>query len=314
MTLVSVIIPTRNRPSMLLRALHSVLSQGIRNIEIIIVDSSDDDYRLFNYKVVKAVKENVTIAIRYTYLPPTSPSKARNLGIRISSGEYVALLDDDDYWLSSKLSIQLKLAKKYNFMATGYILMLDEFNRRKILDNKIPKISNPHKDILKANFIATSTVFVEKDMLLKAKCFNEELYNLEDWDCWIRLLKLPDINFHLIPTPLAVISQYSSFSTGKSRELSKSILKFLGYHFRELDRTTTFWLLLQAYEHLIVRGYRNKDLEKLIHSLKPQSFLLGAKYAVHRAFFIQDSRLLKLLWLINDRSYGFIKRIISLII
>ena len=46
MTLVSVIIPTRNRPPMLLRALYSVLSQGIRDIEIIIVDSSDDDYRL----------------------------------------------------------------------------------------------------------------------------------------------------------------------------------------------------------------------------------------------------------------------------
>ena len=194
--------------------------------------------------------------------------------------------------------------------------MLEESNkRRKILDIKIPKISNPHKDILRANFIATSTVFCEKDMLLKAKCFNEELYNLEDWDCWIRLLKLSDINFHLIPTPLAVFSRYSSFSAGKSGELGKSILKFLGYHFRELDRTTAFWLLLQAYEHLIVRGYYSKDLEELIHSLTPQSSLLRAKYAIHRVFLHpRFSRLLKLLWLINDRSYGFIKRIISLII
>jgi glycosyltransferase involved in cell wall biosynthesis len=171
LTLVSVIIPTRDRPSMLLRALYSVLSQGIHDMEIIIVDSSDDDCRLLNYKVVQAVKENTTIAIRYTYLPPSSPSKARNLGICISSGKYVAFLDDDDYWLPSKLSIQLKLAKKYNFMATGYILMLEEYNRRKILDIKIPKISNPHKDILKANSIATSYCFCRKGYVAESEVF-----------------------------------------------------------------------------------------------------------------------------------------------
>jgi hypothetical protein len=194
--------------------------------------------------------------------------------------------------------------------------MLDEPSRKKILEIKyLSKIVNPHEDILKTSFIATSTVFRDKDMLLKAKCFNEELYNLEDWDCWIRLLKLLGINFYLIPTPLLAISRYPHPSAGKSKELSKSILKFLGYYLREFDRTTTFWLLLQAYEHLIVRGYYSKDLEKLINSLKPQSFLLGAKYAMYRAFLHpRFSWLLKLLLLINDRSCGFIKRIVSLMI
>lgn len=296
---------------MLLRALYSVLSQGIRNIEIIIVDSSNDKYRLLNSKIIEKVSG--TIEIKYIYFPPASPSKIRNIGIHNSQSDYIAFLDDDDYWLPDKLFIQLKLAKKYNFIATGYTLMLDLFNRRKIVGKK-PEMLNPHKDILKTNFIATSSVFVKKEMLLKAKCFNEELYNLEDWDCWIRLLKLSNVNFYLIPAPLTVISRYPYYSVSKSKELSKSMLKFLGYHFNELDKTTIFWILLQAYEHLIVRGYYNKDLERIIHSLTPKSPLLRTKYAIHRIFLnSRFSLLLKLLWLINDHSYGFINRIISLI-
>jgi glycosyltransferase involved in cell wall biosynthesis len=63
LTFVSIVIPTRNRPHMLLRALYSVLSQGIRNIEIIIVDSSNDKYRLLNSKIIEKVSG--TIEIKY---------------------------------------------------------------------------------------------------------------------------------------------------------------------------------------------------------------------------------------------------------
>lgn len=311
----SIVIPTRNRPKLLLRALLSILSQGINNVEVVIVDSSDGKYKLLNTKIIKSLRM-YQIEFKHVYIPPTSPSKARNVGIYHSQGEYIAFLDDDDYWLPNKLLTQLRLIKNgYNFIATGCVIMLDEPRRRKVKGIRIPKIMNPYEDILKTNFIATSTVVVKKYLLLKAGCFNEELYNLEDWDCWIRLLKLPDTRFHLIPAPLVVISHYPYYSTGKSKRLSESILKFLMYHLKELDKDTVPLLLLRAYEHLIVEAQRSKDLERIIYSLRPKSLLLRIRIAIHRILLYPKlSSLLRILWLVNDRSYGFIQRLISLLI
>src|SRR5262245_29946090 len=106
--LVSIIIPTHNRCSWLDQAIQSVLQQTWRQYEILIVDdASDDDTR----KLVESFQANSTQPIHYIKTPgdrALGVSRARNLGIKKSQGDFLAFLDSDDRWLPHKLELQLK--------------------------------------------------------------------------------------------------------------------------------------------------------------------------------------------------------------
>lgn len=101
MTLVSVVIPTRNRAALLKDAIESVLAVHRRDFElqIIVVDDGSTD-------------DTTAIAARYpvTYVRTEGlgASGARNTGIAHARGDYVAFLDDDDVWLPTNLTPQLK--------------------------------------------------------------------------------------------------------------------------------------------------------------------------------------------------------------
>ena len=102
--LVSVVITTKNRKDLLLRAIESVKTQTYSNIEVIVVDDASTDG-------TKDICERYD-GITYIYIS-SDESKggnyARNVGIKQSKGVYIAFLDDDDYWDSSKIEKQLSL-------------------------------------------------------------------------------------------------------------------------------------------------------------------------------------------------------------
>lgn len=100
--LVSVVIPTRDRPRLLAEALGSALAQTWRDIEVLVVD---DGSRPEARPVVERFDDR-----RVTYIRNDAPrggAAARNRGIRASRGEYVAFLDDDDIWLPTKIEKQM---------------------------------------------------------------------------------------------------------------------------------------------------------------------------------------------------------------
>jgi glycosyltransferase involved in cell wall biosynthesis len=102
--LVSAVIPTRNRPRLVLRAVNSVLNQTYSNCEVIVVVDGPDPDTVKTLEVldeprlrVIALGENVGVA------------EARNIGVCHARGEWVALLDDDDEWLNEKIARQVDL-------------------------------------------------------------------------------------------------------------------------------------------------------------------------------------------------------------
>ncbi|MDG2302446.1 MAG: glycosyltransferase family 2 protein, partial [Gammaproteobacteria bacterium] len=103
--MISVVIPTYNRVQMLERAISSVYKQTLAPAEIIVVDDGSQDstqemisrkYPQVNY--IKQDRQGVSIA--------------RNAGVKIAQGNWIALLDSDDEWLPKKLEEQADMAKQ----------------------------------------------------------------------------------------------------------------------------------------------------------------------------------------------------------
>ena len=105
--LVSVIIPTLNRPKLLLRAIDSVLRQTHQEIEVIVVvDRPDED----TVSAVRSVDDPRLQLIVNPY--SLTAAGARNAGADHGSGEWIAFLDDDDEWLPNKLERQCAFAAR----------------------------------------------------------------------------------------------------------------------------------------------------------------------------------------------------------
>jgi glycosyltransferase involved in cell wall biosynthesis len=95
---VSVIIATYNRETFIARALSSVLSQSFRDFEVIVVDDGSSD------GTEQVVRRCGGDNVRYVFQKNAGPGAARNHGVRISTGKYVAFLDSDDMWMPTFLA------------------------------------------------------------------------------------------------------------------------------------------------------------------------------------------------------------------
>lgn len=106
--LVSVIIPTYNRPLTLSRAIDSVMNQTYSNIEIIVVDDNDPNTigRIETEELMRKYKMHINIKyIKHEH--NKNGSAARNTGFKYSMGHYIMFLDDDDEFLVNKVMTQV---------------------------------------------------------------------------------------------------------------------------------------------------------------------------------------------------------------
>ena len=183
MNKVSLIIPTFNRPHMLLRAVESARRAG-REVEVIVVDDASTDSTA---EVCAALHD-----IKYVRLDRNQGvAEARNVGLLESSGEFIAFLDDDDLRLPGSLDKQLDrmLADERIALCYGQALIGDA--RRQLPTGEIYPGQCPRGDVfwelLEHNFIPMPSVLARKSVLLKVGGFNTTLTLIEDWDLWLRI-------------------------------------------------------------------------------------------------------------------------------
>ncbi|WP_192983312.1 glycosyltransferase family 2 protein [Marinilactibacillus psychrotolerans] len=196
--LVSVVIPTHERPEFLKRAVNSVIKQDYDNIEIIIVI---DGMSAVTKEVVNDlnIQSNRKIIVEETG-EKVGGSEARNIGVNLSSGDYIALLDDDDEWLEKKISLQIEMIKENKLTPDDYficytsILTYKDINQRKY--KKYPRVNyseTSKKNIIEylftpriiftEGFIQTSTIMVPKKLIQEIP-FTKGLPKHQDWD-WL---------------------------------------------------------------------------------------------------------------------------------
>lgn len=186
---VSIIIPNYNSEKYILETIESVIKQTHTNWELIIVDdrSTDSSWGLIN----RISEQNDKIKVFQVDKNYGGPAGPRNVGVKNSSGHWIAFLDSDDIWHSRKLEYQLKIANQFkiDFLSTHKENFNEVFMGEKelIFSEGVNKLT--FNDLIKKNLVNTSSVLLKKSCL-EGLSFNEgsSYVAVEDFDLWLKVL------------------------------------------------------------------------------------------------------------------------------
>ena len=226
---ISVIIPTYNRKYLINRSIKSVINQSYKPFEIIVIDDGSED-GTFNY-VREYFPEIVVIK-----QPNNGVSSARNLGIKIAKGDWIAFLDSDDEWFSKKLELQKRAIDQSD---TYLICHTNEiWIRNGVRVNQMKKhqkyggfIFEKSLDICR---ISPSSVLINKKVFEDIGEFDKSLKVCEDYDFWLRISSKYPVLF-----------------------LDELLIKKYGGHEDQLSKNT-----------IGIEQYRIQSLEKILKNIK----------------------------------------------
>ncbi len=207
---VSVVIPTRDRPYLVARAVQSALAQTYEPIEVIVVIDGPDE------ATTKALLQIKDPRLRALTLPATVwPAAARNAGVNEAQGVWIAFLDDDDEWFPRKLEVQIEAASRSHY---AFPIVTSRFihckpGRESLQPTRLIAPLEPLSEYLftrptpfAVGRIATPTLLVQKELLHKVP-FRSDLRVWEDLDWLLRVHTLEGVGIEFVPEPLAIVYQ-----------------------------------------------------------------------------------------------------------
>jgi len=185
---VSVVIPCYNAQEFLGETIESIINQTLPCREIIAVNDGSTDKTL---DILRSYKDKVKIIS----IENSGPAVARNIGIKIASSRYIAFCDADDLWHSEKIEKQMSFLFNVNakFVCTDAFLLGEHSNKFETVKPNANILT--FEDLLLCNYVYTSSVVVERDLLLKAGLFSPLFKNMQDWHLWLKISLLDKIYF-----------------------------------------------------------------------------------------------------------------------
>jgi len=185
--LVSVIVPTCNRPDRLREAIQSIYEQTCQDFEIVVVNDGEVDVE----SVVAGWKDDGRImSIKHDH--NRGLAAARNTGLRAAKGTYIAYLDDDDRYLPDHLHTLVSVLERHDCKAayTDAWRVSEKIQQGRYVEvgRDLPYSHdfNP-ADLLVSNYFPVLCVMHERSCLDQVGYFDESLFAHEDWDLWIRM-------------------------------------------------------------------------------------------------------------------------------
>ena len=208
---ISVVIPLYNKRQTILHTLGSVLNQRSKPFEVVVVNDGSTDG---SEQLVEELRHPL---VRLINQQNSGVSAARNKGIEVSLGDWIAFLDADDEWFPDYLETIEKLNGDYpeaNVLGTAYLLKDYKGNRKKIKLNKIP--FHGEQGILSNYFevascshppLCSSAVVVKKEALLRVGGFPAGIKSGEDLLTWAKLAVQNEIAYSLQPHSIFFLAQ-----------------------------------------------------------------------------------------------------------
>lgn len=243
--LISVVIPTYNRAWSLPRAVNSVLKQTFRDLELIVVDDGSNDY---TQNILSSYQDSRLRVIRQTN---RGVAGSRNRGIEESRGDYIALLDSDDYWFNQKMKRHLEFTLDSGFSIT---------QTEEIWIRKGRRVNPKYKHTKKAGWIfepslqlclvSPSCVMFSRDCWKKIGPFDQDLMACEDYDLWLRA----SLNYPIGLLPERLVCKYG----GHPDQLSGRILGLDLYRIYSLGKLLTKYSLTEEQRILALKEFRKR--------------------------------------------------------
>lgn len=257
MPAVSIIIPTHNRPDLLVRAVESAQAAGT-NVEVIVVDDASTDGTAAVCRELKGIK--------YIRLERNQGvAGARNVGILESTGKYVAFLDDDDRRLPGSVDTQAAVldANPEAGFVCGAMIMADQ-EYRPTGEVLLPSHhgGDVFWELLELDFpVMPLSTLIRKDCFLRVGLLNQRLEGIDDWDIFTRIAEIyPGL---VIEEPMGVYRQPTpSSAQGSSSQAAQ--LRRAWRHQRQLLRLPRARRATASKRRLIRRQAINRIADTLL--------------------------------------------------
>jgi len=258
--LVTVVITTRNRASLIERAIKSVLYQTYKPIELIVVDDFSSD----NTEVILRKFKNKIIFIRHKECK--GGAAARMTGSQKAKGNYIAFLDDDDEWHSSKIEKQYIIAESTSSNCAVITCGAKITNNRStaylypVLNGRIrPKIFS-------TGFITIpSNHFFKKEIFDNIGGYDLDLPAHNEHDIWMKLAKA-DYETKLIKEPLVIVRE-----DGRERMMTDTTI-----------RIKSFEIFYRKWKNYVYQWYGFNQGKKILNKYMTSIYLMNASLLEER--------------------------------
>ena len=204
--LVSVVIPTRNRPALLRAAVESALGQTWPAVEVVVVVDGPDPSTVASLAGISDPRLRV-LALDES----VGGAEARNAGARQARGTWLALLDDDDHWLPGKLAAQMAAVAgmgSRNVLAASRFLQRNAEGIDVVRPRRLPRPGEPVVEFMfdYLCYFQTSTLLCSIDVIRRHP-FQKGLALFQDIDWFLRVNSDPDVRFVAVPEVLSVYNE-----------------------------------------------------------------------------------------------------------
>ena len=234
--LISVVIPTYNHAHFLGDAIASVLQQSYTKLEVLVVDDGSTDQ---SEAVAGAFTDD---RLRYLRQPNRGLSGARNTGILAARGEYIALLDADDFWAPTYLArvhAALAMAQHWGAVHTGMRFVNSKGEALPQPGVATVPADQMYERLIDGEFFAPSAVLVRRACFREVGLFDETLRASEDWDMWLRVAR--HYHFGGITEPLLNYRVHGSNMSGNPETMLHFQLLTIEKHFGKVVGEPTTW-------------------------------------------------------------------------
>ncbi len=271
--LVSIIIPSYNRASLITETLDSIYQQTYQSLELIIIDDGSlDNTKEIVHEWISKYSSRFENAVFHSFLHNKGKPEAVNFGFDMAKGDFVMVFDSDDLLLHGAITVEIGHLMAHPmidclcagaYLMNGNVPSKIQFHPLRDQGN-IENVKTHYGDLfLKGNPIISSTVVMKKSVVKGTGYLNPSLRISHDWDYWIRISQKFTIGFLNIPVMYYRTSADGSISQNKLN-LFSDVLKIISLYKDNYSRSEISKVIVYQIKYHLWLAFNDRNIGHML--------------------------------------------------